>query len=85
MRESKCLVIRRDDLIVEAQTLPADLIKLEHLRYSARLPNGLTAKVEAELQDLVIFMDDDGTTLVMKNRYGDRGLVVDPATARVAE
>jgi len=66
MRTEQVLILGRDD--VRHKVTDINSIGLNDVRYSSK---------PCLIHSVVLFIDDDGQTKVLKNRYGNEGMVVD--------
>lgn len=71
MKSEKVLILGREDLIACSFDIKASHINITDFKKSV----GETMKLFAR-QNMIIFIDDNGETRVLKNRWGDRGKVM---------
>lgn len=64
MREVKTIILKREDLNLEARNLPISKINYVHIKGSDK---------PIRINEIVLFIDDNGYTKILKNRFGDQG------------
>jgi len=71
MEKTEALIYKRTDLVPSHANLPLEEISCEHLRESF-IGDGFKTICQA---NLIVFIDDDYKTSVLKSRWGIPGVV----------
>lgn len=71
MKEVTVLILGREDLIERSNDIKASYIRISDFKEIAHNTMKLFAK-----QDMIIFVDTNGETRILKNRYGDEGKII---------
>ena len=71
MKNEKVLILDRDDLIDSAKDVRISHLSLTDFKWTL----GDTMRIFLK-QNMVIFIERNGETRILKNRYGDTGKVV---------
>lgn len=71
MKKEQVLILRREDLIECAKEIKVPHLSITDFKWTVNNTMKLFAK-----QNMIIFIDDDGETRVLKNRYGDTGKII---------